>query len=395
MMNRTNKLTPTEKGERKMGFYHLDLDALADYTKIPVEKLKDKKYTELEYMIQEMNHAKFVKECNKNAQDEEYTRLVNKFFTPMSYLTHWFDKKEIVQACADIGITKRSLCEEQFTKPGTGKGYYEQYGEYLRTSMESVPQYDAHGRELMERKRERMDVYRMKNKYQGLCHGNVISHLLYKRYPELQQFDFQFYELYSYESDYKIYPSNGVYTPFAALMSGDVDWIIHRNREYCKLYNNGRYSQKECEKAFLTKDVKNMFYQICQIGRQEIQKKHFPFRFDESDSLIMANGLKEVSVSPSGNVWLVRPENKNEQHPDRTFKLVNIEPQTVAQMTEAVDSIFDHSAMDIRLCNMSDYLSGNPKTEELAKYADAIVTNTFGWRDEDGYHLILRADLDT
>lgn len=377
-----------------MGFYYLDLDALSNYTGIPVGQLKERKYAELECMIQEMNHTKFVKEYNKNAQDEEYARLVNKFFTPMSYLTHWFDKKEIIQACADTGVTERNLCEERITKPGTGKGYYEQYGEYLRTSIENVPQYDIHGRRLEERKRETMDVYRMINRFQGTVHGDVISHLLHKRYPKLKQFNFEYYQLSSYEADYEIYPSNGVYTSFAALMSGDVDWIIHRNRRYCKSYNNGRYSPKECEKAFLTEDVKNMFYQICQIGRQEIKKNHFPFRFDKSDSLIMANGMEEVSVSQSGNVWLVRPKNKNKQRPDHTFKLINIEPKTVGQMAETVDSMFGQSIVDIRLHDMSDYFSENPKTEELAKYADAIVTNTFGWRDEDGYHLILRADLD-
>lgn len=63
-----------------MELYHLDLDALSNYTGIPVGQLKERKYAELECMIQEMNHTKFVKECNKNAQDEEYARLVNKFF---------------------------------------------------------------------------------------------------------------------------------------------------------------------------------------------------------------------------------------------------------------------------------------------------------------------------
>lgn len=128
----------------------------------------------------------------------------------------------------------------------------------------------------MDRKSEKVDVYRVKNSYQGLSHGKVIEYLLYNRYSELQKFKFKIYEYHEYRSqDYEIYPDNHIYVPFAALMSGDVDWILRRNREYCKKYNNGRYSPEECEKAFQTENAIEMFNMIRHVGEQERKLVHF------------------------------------------------------------------------------------------------------------------------
>ena len=95
-----------------MGLYSVDLDKLSAYNNTPVEKLKEKSYAELEKMEKEMNRKKFLEQNKKNAEDEEYERIVVKYFEPIAFLRNWFTEREIVLACANLGITERSLCSE-------------------------------------------------------------------------------------------------------------------------------------------------------------------------------------------------------------------------------------------------------------------------------------------
>ena len=257
-----------------MGLYSVDLDKLSAYNNTPVEKLKEKSYAELEKMEKEMNRKKFLEQNKKNAEDEEYERIVVKYFEPIAFLRNWFTEREIVLACANLGITERSLCSEMTVEPG--HKCWRDNAEYLRTSVEPVPQYDKQGNELMERKRKTMDVYRVASRYQSTCHGDVIKKLLYGRYPELEEFGFSAYGMSCGERVYEIYPKNNVYVGFTSLMTGNVDAILDRNRRYCKWYNNGRYSPDECEKAFREEGVRKMFDVIHSIGAKEKALGHSP-----------------------------------------------------------------------------------------------------------------------
>lgn len=257
-----------------MGLYSVDLDRLSAHSNIPVEKLKEKSYAELEKMEKEMNREKFLEQNKKNAEDAEYERIVVKYFEPMAFLRNWFTEREIVLACANLGVTERNLCSEMTVEPG--HKCWRDNAEYLRTSVESVPQYDKQGNELMERKRKKMDVYRVASRYQSTCHGDVVKKLLYERYPELEEFGFSAYGMSCGERVYEIYPKNNVYVGFTSLMTGNVDAILDRNRRYCKWYNNGRYSPDECEKAFHEESVRKMFDVIHSIGAKEKALGHSP-----------------------------------------------------------------------------------------------------------------------
>lgn len=387
-----------------MGLYYLNLDELSEYTGFTIDELKERSYTDLEFMMNNMKNDKIIARNNRNAQDDEYERLVLKYFEPVQFLRHWFDDKEIVFACAHTGITERDLCAEMVVEPGH-KCLYKN-NEYLRTSTELVPQYDTYGRELVERKRKKMDVYRVVNRYQGTRHGEVVLYLLYRRYPELVQFGFSAYSM-SHEPNYEIYPNNHVYVPFAALMSGDIDAIIFRNREYCKQYNNGRFSPEECEKAFHTEEVLHMFDIIRKIGEKErAAGRHFIKLYD--DGTVDAGSLKLVNTSEISDMMLLMEEqSKYNILRDRRFRLeCTLAPHSLKHVVNEYLKITNADFVNIHIYHTTDYL-GEYSVDILSvrkgetinddaytlngfNYSDQIVHNTFGWIRGNTADLIIR-----
>lgn len=385
-----------------MGFHYLELDDLSAYTGIPVKELKKKPYVELESDIEVMKRDKFIKQNNQNAQDKEYERLVIKYFTPFRFLRRWFDEREIVLACADSGITLRDLCSETNVEPGAKCHYSE--AEYLRTSFESVPQYDNHGRELAERKREKRDVYRIVNPYQGTKHGDVVRKLLYDRYSELEKFGFSFYSMD--HTDYEIYPKNGIYVNFAAMMSGNVDAILFRNEEYCKWYNNGRYSLKGHKEAIVTDEAREMFDLIRRIGENEKAIGHTPVYTDRKGILCMPYGTKFTQDKDDVRLFM-EDRNQTGIATYRRFILDYPENTTVEKLVAAFHNMYSSRSMEITVAHKEDYLcdhaisvhiNGEPghcyvaMDPEKPDSSICPVTNTFGYLRNGIVNLIIRTD---
>lgn len=244
-----------------MGFYWMELDNLSEHTGISVEELKMKTIFELENMVKEMEEEKNA----QNFEDPEYRRLVKKFFYPMDYLSQWFTKTKIIDACARTGMTEMDLCDEWYVERGQ-KINYPYASEFLRTSPKFVPKYDSRGRELLERDYKYMDIYRISARRQGHCHGQVFEYLLYDRYPELKQYQFKFYELRN--NDYEIYPQgslHNIYVPFDALMNGDVEQIIKRNISYWKKFNEATYA-RDIEPKLKSEEAETFFSIVRSIG---------------------------------------------------------------------------------------------------------------------------------
>lgn len=399
-----------------MGQHNLDLERLSGYIGISINELQKKSYSELMRMMEKMEYEKIIEHNNRNAQDDEYERLVLKYFTPLPLLRHWFSDREVVLACAMTGVTERDLCGEALVEPGRRACHKD--AEYLRTSWEYVRQYDRYGRELAERERKKMDVYRVKHQYQGLRHARVIMYLLTRRYPELSWFHFDAYEVHG-TTDYEIYPKNGIYTSFAALMSGDIDWILHRNREYCARYNNGRYSPKECEKAFRTDNARKMFALIHEIGGKEYNAGHSPFYIDGDGNYAHAGRLVQSKVSESGSIVLLEDQSKvrdgwaDPEHP-YNFKLCVGATHSLAQLVERFLELIKDNASRVHLhvYHTTDYLGehGINASFGLAEGLDPkvfvcslpdndafdcssyFVEGTFGWSKRSEYDLTVRID---
>lgn len=374
-----------------MGLYSLNLDRLSEFTGRAIEDLKKETYDALETMIADMEKQKFLEQNRKNSRDEEYERLVLKFFTPVKLLRHWFTDREIVLACANTGVTESGICGEVHVEPGR-KCWYPG-AEFIRTSVEAVKQYDAHGRELMERSYEKRDVYRVANQYQGTRHGQVVLNLLYGRYPELSKYGFDAYSMDGV-SGYEIYPKNHIYVPFAALMGGDVDWILNRNREYCAWYNNGRMSTAECEKAFREDEAREMFDIIRRVGENERSLGHTGIEMMESGARVTAGGLITKKVSKSGYVALLMKNNKNCADKSEPFKLATAAPYAADRLIAEFMEMMPGYGFKIIMAHNTDSLREHA-VELRGTEKDIpgfVVHDTFGTLSGRNCKLILRVN---
>lgn len=253
--------------------YSLPLEELSVFTGKGIEVLKGCTYAELETMIDSMKRQKAENESARNAKDQEFARLVKKYFTPYEFLRTWFREEDILLSCSRH-MTERDLVQEnavRLTNDGAIR-YYERpesEAEFIRESVECVPTYDKQGRQYMISDRVKCRVYRVKNQYQGTRHGDVILDLLYGKYPELAQFGFSAYEYNEYRGSlsYEIYPKNHIYTPFRALMEGDAEAIKKRNTEYAKSYNCGFYTPENMKKVLESEEGQNFFEVIAELKR--------------------------------------------------------------------------------------------------------------------------------
>lgn len=245
----------------------IPFDDLSAYFGRTVEDLKTETYLRLEALTEQMKQEKAKESQKRNAKDKEFQRIVKKYFTMWDFLRKWWTKEEIILAVSrharvadlvsEVEIRQNALCP--YPK-----------GEYITTRMGSLPRYTKNGEELVNREHTRCDVYRIPNQYQASVHGRIILDLLYGRYPELKAFDFKAYGWYGYErEDYEIYPANKIYTPFAALMDGDIEAIKERNRSYAKSYNHGEYTILATVERLGSEEAEHYFDVIAGLHREK------------------------------------------------------------------------------------------------------------------------------
>lgn len=336
-----------------MGFYTLDLDALSEYSGTAVADLKKLSYEDLEGKLKAMKEDKILRENKQNAEDKEYERLVLKYLKPLNMLRCWFSDREIVLACANANVTKHDLCEETFVSQG--QKYHHSNAEYVRTSKEYVPQYDRWGRKLEERQLKTVDVYLIPNRYQGIRHGAIIANLLYKRYPELSRFKFKMYDT-SHETRYEIYTKNGIYVPWQALMTGNVDEIISRNETYCRSYNCGEYTPAKWQKRLMEKETQELFDATREVGKKERELSHCPIYERKGGDLVSTDGRILKKTSKSGNTVLLADERPhgNEWTPE-TFLLWMKSPVTVEYLISEFLDMTGDPIIRVHVYHETDY----------------------------------------
>lgn len=362
-----------------MAFYSLDLDALSEYTETPVEQLKTNSYAKLEQMVKDMQVDKIMKQNAYNAKDAEFKRLVLKYFEPMRLLSPWFTDEEIVLACANEGLTDSSLCAETHVPLGQDLTKWNKKAEFLRESIESVPEYTKDGRQLAEPKRERRRVYRIGSPHQGLHHAQVILHLLYDRYPELK-FDFSAYGMtYDEIETYEIYYKNHVYVPFVALMTGNVDAILYRNRSYWKQYNG---KVDECEERLRSKMTRRLLSFIQTIGENERNLGHqYKPIFSEKATMKKASNGLTMQYEP-----LSCYKRMTSVHIDGTQGL------TGNELTERLMAWSDEMGIpvDIQILEWRDFFGEKPLENAGALAAQSV----FAWIEPGNLHVTIRVKDD-
>ena len=259
----------------------IDFEALSHHFGRDISDLKQESYAFLEQMEDRMWKEKAEQEAKRRGGDDEYIRLLKKYFTMWNLLTRYWTEGEVVAASArHMGV--RDLTEEhRVKKTANGSAYRGADAEYLRTSMESIPRYSkVEHAQLMEGERCMCDVYRVKNSYQHTRHGNVVLDLLYGTFPELREFQFDAYGLnYESEKDYEIYPANHIYTPLEAMLTGDIEAIKKRNNSYAAAYNHGAYTVSAVNERLNSKEAEHYFDVIRNLDRTKLANlQKVPFR---------------------------------------------------------------------------------------------------------------------
>lgn len=246
-----------------------DLEQMAEYKSMQPEDLMQKSIAEILQLNADIKKEKAHNEALRNAADEEYIRLVKKYFTPFAMLAKYFSEEDIIIACSNH-LTVHNLTDEypipkdRYRVNILPKDYKPcgENTEYIGEKRVSVPRYAKNpaGEQLLIGEEKMCYVYRITAKYQGLRHGNIILELLYAKHPELEQFGFDAYEYRDYENcPYEIYPKNHIYTPFEALLAGDIDAIRKRNTEYAKSYNAGTCTPANMKKLLESEEAKYFF----------------------------------------------------------------------------------------------------------------------------------------
>lgn len=236
-----------------MTFWHISkLDVLYKH---PLENLLD--------MYDKMQEAKKTDNILKKQKDAEFEHIVTTYLEIYPMLTQYWSKEQIIKACAEYAnvndiIDEIAISVEKIGSQPEGHCPWSP-SEYLRTSTEHVNRYTKSGEQLMEGEYKKCHVYRTKNRYQSLVHGDIILKLLYDTYPELEEFQFSAYGVSYDDKDYEIYPNNNIYTPFHALMKSDIAAIITRNKNYCESYNSGIYTPEDLQKRLESDEVKHYF----------------------------------------------------------------------------------------------------------------------------------------
>ena len=234
----------------------MDLKELSKFYGITIEDLKDMSYRKLEVMTDDMKKKKEFIKFENTKHDIEYKETVKTYFAPFNYLSNWFSEDEIIEACAKTYPNINDFVEEFCVKHGEKK--LPKNAEYLRTEYRVLPRYTRSGERLMEGSFENCDVYRVVKQYQGLIDGKIVLKLLYAKYPQLKEFEFNAYEIHD-NIDYIIYPKNNLFTPFEALMNKDVDAIIEKNIEYATSYNKGNYTIIKVNERINSEKVRHFF----------------------------------------------------------------------------------------------------------------------------------------
>lgn len=245
----------------------IPFDDLSAYFGRTVEDLKTETYLRLEALTEQMKQEKAKESQKRNAKDKEFQRIVKKYFTMWDFLRKWWTKEEIILAVSRHARVA-DLVSEVEVRQHTPCSYPN--AEYITTRMGFLPRYTREGEELADREYAECNVYRIPNQSQTIIHGPVVLDLLYGRYPELKEFEFAAFGFCDYEqASYEIYPKNKIYTPFAALMEGNVEVIRERNRSYARSFNHGDYTILAVAERLGSEEATHYFDVIVALDRKE------------------------------------------------------------------------------------------------------------------------------
>lgn len=251
----------------------INFDTLKSFYHIDDETLNNSTINEIIKMNNDMLRTKEKERFETTAQDEEFKNAVIKYFKPFEMLSKYWTTEEIVTACAKHASLSSirqttSIPVENLSKPQQFAD--NNHCEYIGIDWGNIRQFTKQGEELLHPKRCKCHNFYTPAQYQSNRHGKIVLELLYAKYPELEEFKFEAYGFDGYTFPYEIYPHTvDCYTPFEALLTGDIPAIIKRNEEYCKSYNCGEYTLAKWQERVKSPEIQHYFDVIKSLTKGE------------------------------------------------------------------------------------------------------------------------------
>ena len=250
---------------------NIDFDALKSFYHITDETLNNSTINEILKINNDMLTTKEKERFETTKQDAEFKNAVIKYFTPFQMLSKYWTTDEIVVACAKHATLSSirqimSIPVENLSNP---QGFADNnHYEYIGIDWGSIRQFTKSGEELLHPKRCRCHNFYTPSHYQSNRHGKIILELLYDKYPELKEFQFAAYGAEQNPCPYEIYPHTiDCYTPFEALLTGDITAIIKRNEDYCRVYNCDEYTLDKWNERVKSPEMQHYFNVIQSITK--------------------------------------------------------------------------------------------------------------------------------
>ncbi|WP_370747160.1 hypothetical protein [Faecalibacillus intestinalis] len=241
----------------------INFDTLKSFYHITDETLNNSTINEILKMNNDMLIAKERERFETTKQDEEFKNAVMKYFTPFQMLSKYWTTDEIVRACAkhtSISSIRQIMSISVNSLSNPQKFADNNHYEYIGIDWGNIRQFTKRGEELLYPKRCKCHNFYTPAKYQSTIHGKIILELLYSKYPELEEFQFAAYGFETYSFPYEIYPHTvDCYTPFEALLTGNIAAIIARNEDYCKSYNCGEYALAKWNERVKSPEMQHYF----------------------------------------------------------------------------------------------------------------------------------------
>ncbi len=229
----------------------IDIELIKKWVDISEEELMQRLVKDA-VGLQEEAEANRNKACIKKRNTSSkgglsYAEIVERFLDNYSYLSKYFSKEEIIEACSHhMGI-------DDLTEETTVRGWKDEkdtlYGVYLRHESNCVfTEYKGSWT------RDVIDygtVYMKSHFLQSLYSKKVNKELILKSCPWLIDYEFKVYDInertdwifIDIPTDIDDYSTKSLYVSASALFTKDADAIVECHKDYWHDYGHGKYDK--------------------------------------------------------------------------------------------------------------------------------------------------------
>lgn len=227
----------------------IDIEYIKKWVDISEEELMERLVKDAISLQREARNNEHAAKVAERLADERYPRMVEQFLDNYDYLSKYFSKEEIVNACAqNMGIN-------DLTRETVRRGIFapeDKFGMIFVRHTEGTVTFKEYNGSWEREVRDYGTVYLEKNRYQSVSGGHDVNKLLIlSAAPWLKDYKVTVYDI-NHSSDW-IYVDLGeeeehsLYVPTSAIFEKDAQRIIDCHKNYWHNYGCGKYDAREEE----------------------------------------------------------------------------------------------------------------------------------------------------